>query len=77
MGNRRMNIDLTDEEFHYLVNLIKSHKYKIIGDLHWFNADNLFFKHPDIEKFLNQKTKELNETIAKCDELLKKLGVKK
>jgi hypothetical protein len=70
-----MNIDLTDEEFHYLVNLIKSCKYKANIDLHWFNTDNLFMNFHDNKKFLNQKTKELNETIVKCDELLKKLGV--
>ena len=70
-----MNIDLTDEEFHYLVYLIKLHKYKAIGDSHWFTIDNLFFKDPINETFLNQKNIELNEIIAKCDELLKKLGV--
>ena len=37
-----MNIDLTDEEVHYLVNLIKSCKYKASEDLHWFTIDNLF-----------------------------------
>lgn len=68
-------IELTDEEFHYLVDLIKFRKYAASEDLYWFDIDNLFFKHNDAEKFLNQKNKESKETIAKCDELLKKLGV--
>ena len=68
-------IELTDDEFHYLVDLIKSCKYEAGNNLHWFNTDNLFFKQHDDEKFLNQKNKESNETITKCNELLKKLGV--